>query len=974
VNAHTTIDIPIVPAALDLTSLRVKMWMQGYRPVPVLRHDAKDKSAGKRPTMPQWEIVCASAHDEVIRKWTTDRKQRECTNTGLLCGMVTGVDIDILDPDLAMQVQVLADAMLPATPLLRIGKAPKSLRVFQSGYIRAKVSTPALILPSSIRVQVEALGTRNQFVSFGIHPETRQPYFWPGASPLDVPLADLPVLSDEVLHAFLAEAEAVMRAAGGRTEAEIKGATAPPVDRKPRPARSAAFPPPIRQDVEEALKAVPNVHDWHGWVKIGAAIFDALADDGEDLFAAWSAQSSRDDPAATKAKWKSFRRSPMTTTEATLFWEARRNGWKPAWEIERDERSKNGRAPEPPPPDYDDGPWSGPDEPPPDLDYPGYLETCDPDGECLKIELPPDFSIGKKGVFHHVVGVVDGEKKPTSEWVCAPLCVTAETQDETNNNWGLLLEWHDRDEKTHKWSMPRKLLHETGNPIASELEDAGLSVGTDQRSHNLLKKFLAGITVNRRLRCVGRTGWHAVNDGHVYVLSDTESFGPGAKGVILQSDRIAAARTAPETCGTLADWQDQVARYAVKNYRIGLFLAAAFTGPLLEITAEPSGGLHLHGGSQSGKTTALRVAGSVWGQATTKGVIKTWRATANGLEGVAAKATDGLLLLDEIGQANADEVGDIIYQLGNDAGKARAARDGSARASMTWRLSYLSTGEKTVATKMGERGNTVHAGQDVRLVNIPSDAGAGMGVYHDLHGFADGAALSTHLCRATEITAYGTAARAFLDRLAQDRATDPDGLVALIAKRRQAFLDKVLPAGADGQVISVARRFSLIAAAGELATTYGVLNWPENEAFNAAGMGFKAWLTARGGTGAAEDRQAILTVRRFLEQHEESRFRLLLPNTDRQTSEDEIRGGREIVNRVGFRREVPGGWEFLIFPESWKEDVCKGLDPARAAAALHQAGFLDKGDGKNWAKKQRVPGVGLGRFYTVQGLILGEND
>ena len=40
--------------------------------------------------------------------------------------------------------------------------------------------------------------------------------------------------------------------------------------------------------------------------------------------------------------------------------------------------------------------------------------------------------------------------------------------------------------------------------------------------------------------------------------------------------------------GTLAEWQDQVARYAVGNSRLALFLSAAFAGALLEIIAEPS--------------------------------------------------------------------------------------------------------------------------------------------------------------------------------------------------------------------------------------------------------------------------------------------------------------------------------------------------------------------------------------------------
>jgi hypothetical protein len=174
--------------------------------------------------------------------------------------------------------------------------------------------------------------------------------------------------------------------------------------------------------------------------------------------------------------------------------------------------------------------------------------------------------------------------------------------------------------------------------------------------------------------------------------------------------------------------------------------------------------------------------------------------------------------------------------------------------------------------------------------------------------------------------------------LAEKRASDPSGLLASISARRQGFLDEILPAGADGQVISVCRRFSLIAVAGEMATNLGILPWQENEAFNAASAGFTAWLKERGGIGASEDRQAVRTVRRFLEQHEESRFRLLVPNTNRQAGDDEIRDGKDVINRVGFRRETPDGWEFLIFPESWKQDVCKGLDPSRSAAALDRAG------------------------------------
>jgi putative DNA primase/helicase len=207
-----------------------------------------------------------------------------------------------------------------------------------------------------------------------------------------------------------------------------------------------------------------------------------------------------------------------------------------------------------------------------------------------------------------------------------------------------------------------------------------------------------------------------------------------------------------------------------------------------------------------------------------------------------------------------------------------------------------------------------------------------------LHDMKDGAALASHLREAPR-TVYGTAARAYLEQLAEKRASNPSGLLASTNARRQVSLDRMLPAGADGQVISVCRRFSLIAVAGEMATNLGIVPWKKTEAFNAVAAGFMAWLKERGGIGPSEDRQAVRTVRRFLEQHGESRFGLLVPSGGRQSGDDEIRDGRDVINRVGFRRETSDGWEFLIFPESWKQDVCKGLDPGRSAAALDQAGL-----------------------------------
>ena len=252
------------------------------------------------------------------------------------------------------------------------------------------------------------------------------------------------------------------------------------------------------------------------------------------------------------------------------------------------------------------------------------------------------------------------------------------------------------------------------------------------------------------------------------------------------------------------------------------------------------------------------MAASVWGPPTSNDQIRTWRGTANGLEGVATMTSDTLLILDEMGQADAREVDDTVYMLANESGKQRAGRTGTARQRYSWRVTFLSTGELTLAQKMNEAGKQAKAGLEVRLVNLPADARAGLGVFQNLHGRQGGAAAFADELRTAALAHHGHAARAFLRQLTQDLADDPTGLRATLNELRSEFMLQHVPAGATGQVRSVAGRFALVAAAGELARDYGILPWAEGEALRAVGRCFDDWLAARGGTGASEEQQAIV--------------------------------------------------------------------------------------------------------------------
>jgi uncharacterized protein (DUF927 family) len=155
-------------------------------------------------------------------------------------------------------------------------------------------------------------------------------------------------------------------------------------------------------------------------------------------------------------------------------------------------------------------------------------------------------------------------------------------------------------------------------------------------------------------------------------------------------------------------------------------LSAAFGGPPLRFAGMEGGGFHLYGGSSKGKTPAAQLAASVWGcgadPAEAPGVayVRKWNATANAVEAIAADHCDGLLVLDEVGEAQAHDMGRLIYQLAGGQGKSRLSRDTALRAPGTWRVLVFSTGEAPVQDVIEGAGRKARGGQLVRMVDIPA--------------------------------------------------------------------------------------------------------------------------------------------------------------------------------------------------------------------------------------------------------------
>jgi putative DNA primase/helicase len=87
-------------------------------------------------------------------------------------------------------------------------------------------------------------------------------------------------------------------------------------------------------------------------------------------------------------------------------------------------------------------------------------------------------------------------------------------------------------------------------------------------------------------------------------------------------------------------WKASVSARCVGNSRLVLAVATAFAAPLLRLVGAQGGGWHFVGASSSGKTTAIEIAASVLGfpsaSGTTRGYVRSWDATKNGLAIMAA--------------------------------------------------------------------------------------------------------------------------------------------------------------------------------------------------------------------------------------------------------------------------------------------------------------------------------------------------
>lgn len=556
------------------------------------------------------------------------------------------------------------------------------------------------------------------------------------------------------------------------------------------------------------------------------------------------------------------------------------------------------------------------------------IESMQPD-KLIKETIKPYYDTTTKGVYF--VGVKKGEHDAPLRLSDAIYLIGRGADSEGNHY--RIIEWQDRVNKEKRCGVL---------PMASigmqqgwqRLQNLGLVIMANRKKRELLADYLQTEGSNAVWTVTNKAGWI----GNAYILPSGEVIQDESARIIYDGDTSQARYY--QSKGELSDWQREIAAYAANNSRLCLAIGVAFAAPLMRLLDIEGGGFHLYGDSSDGKTTAAKVALSVWGAP--EELKLTWEGTGYGFANIAAARNDGLMVLDEIGQAAPRVVAHTAYAVINGTGKVQGHKDGGNREINRWRVLVLSTGEKTLSGYLKAGGNDWQAGQANRLPAIPCNTGKGLGVFDDLHGFSDGAQLSEHLNHKGS-QYHGTAGRAFIEMLINDPAA---------SKRAQGIMNAFtasLPT-LTGQARRVGNRFALVAAALELAAPITGL---------AAGVGsagirqcFDDWFATNGG-GKYEDQRIIEQAEGFMQ---------INANTYRFTNWSEK---QSFTDHAGYRRPSDDDdvCDYWIIPAVFEGEVCKGFEPKKVCDVLHGIGWLKRYSEKRYQFQRK----GHGRYFVLFG-------
>ncbi len=303
--------------------------------------------------------------------------------------------------------------------------------------------------------------------------------------------------------------------------------------------------------------------------------------------------------------------------------------------------------------------------------------------------------------------------------------------------------WYARSRRPREVIVEKSLLASPQKIIA--LADLGIAVNSEN-AKTLIQWLHDAENKNYELiperKSVSRLGY-----------IPEEGFSPYVDGLIFDGDaNYRPIFEAVSVKGSLGGWLKSIQAIRESSVMARIVLAASFASPLVSVVGALPFFVHLWGGeSGTGKTVALMIAASVWGNPEPGRYIQTFNSTRVGQEKLAAFLNHLPVLIDELqltrnarGKPEFD-----VYSLAEGVGRTRGTRTGGIERTPTWRNCIITTGETPIT------GAGAAAGAVNRVIEIECTSSAKV-------------VENGHETAAAVKKDYGYAGREFVERLYED--------------------------------------------------------------------------------------------------------------------------------------------------------------------------------------------------------------
>ena len=301
--------------------------------------------------------------------------------------------------------------------------------------------------------------------------------------------------------------------------------------------------------------------------------------------------------------------------------------------------------------------------------------------------IPPDYEISKEGIIFK-------DFKGNIEVICRiPVVISAILKNLETDLEDIELSYYNQ--KSWKTVITtRSIVNNTRSIL--QLGDMGIMIsGENAKKMSAYFGKMDDLNYGRTpiRNCVAQLGWWG------------KYFIPHASGDIFLKNESSNRKliTGYEPRGSYETWVKEI-KPLIKNDLFNCILKTSFAAPLIKLLDYRTFIVHVWANSRAGKTAALKVALSVWGNP--DDIMGTFNSTAVGFEKMAAFYNDLPFGIDEkqVAGSNKDYMNNIVYMLGLGQGRTRGSKSGGIQERVFWRTAVITTGEEPISSENSQTG------------------------------------------------------------------------------------------------------------------------------------------------------------------------------------------------------------------------------------------------------------------------------